>query len=293
MVKFLTRMKLSKSLSIFEKTFLKSEKLFTLISQIVFFNAAESALLGAGQRATSLFTLMLFNGFAYSFSYLHHLITSSNWRQLETVSSTSEIPHLAMSATKLTLEWTKFIVFFMTVVTTCLAGTLGASMQGFSPSPIYLLLTGAYFIVLEEKVAAYMPRLLTSASIPIMEGEEAVWSPIILKGCCLFLSSILIMICTYCNKYKAAFTTFLICFYLKIRDLQINGYEKLRRLEAYVARFPKVTTEELALHDDVCSICLADMRRARRTFCGHIFHPVCLARALKTGNSCPVCKQDL
>ena len=54
-------------------------------------------------------------------------------------------------------------------------------MQGFSPSPIYLLLTGAYFIVLEEKVSANMPRLLISASIPIMEGEEVVWSPIILK----------------------------------------------------------------------------------------------------------------
>ena len=75
----------------------------------------------------------------------------------------------------------QFVVFFMTVVTTCLAGTLGASLQGFSPSPIYLLLTGTYFIVLEEKVTANMPRLLISASIPIMEGEEAVWSPIILK----------------------------------------------------------------------------------------------------------------
>ena len=33
--------------------------------------------------------------------------------------------------------------------------------------------------------------------------------------------------------------------------------------------------------------------RARRTYCGHIFHPLCLSRAISVVPACPVCKQSL
>eukprot|EP00090_Calanus_glacialis_P004348 TRINITY_DN13232_c0_g1_i1.p1 TRINITY_DN13232_c0_g1~~TRINITY_DN13232_c0_g1_i1.p1 ORF type:complete len:287 (-),score=91.33 TRINITY_DN13232_c0_g1_i1:45-905(-) len=286
-------MKISRSISVFEASFLKSEKLFTLISQIVFFHAAESAILPTGQKATSLFTLMLFNGLAYSLSYLHGVISNSSLGRLETVGTSSDVPHLAMSATKLTLEWTKLVVFFMTLVSISLALCLGVSMQGFSPSPCYLVITGLYFLTQEEMVVVNMPRLLVKLPSSVIEGEEAVWSPIILKGLSLLLSLTMVLLCTFYRKYKSGFTSFIICVYLKIRDLDINGFEKLRRLEKLVARFPLVSASDLSAHDDVCSICLSDMRRARRTYCGHIFHPVCLARALKTVSTCPVCKQNL
>ena len=81
----------------------------------------------------------------------------------------------------------------------------------------------------------------------------------------------------------------------------------------FFRRFPIVTAAELRKHNDVCSICLGEMARARKTWsvvhmlltsplpnkliiifrCGHIFHPTCLAKALDVVNACPVCKQDI
>ena len=89
----------------------------------------------------------------------------------------------------------------------------------------------------------------------------------------------------------------------------------------FFRRFPRVTAAELRKHNDVCSICLGEMARARKTWsvvhmlltspptsthvfsfqsklivncrCGHIFHPTCLAKALDVVNACPVCKQDI
>ena len=81
-------MKMSRSLKVFESSIIRSEKLFNLISQvgvgtsmsddsdqIVFFNTAEALLLPLGQKATSLYTLMLFNSAAYCLTYLHSLAT--------------------------------------------------------------------------------------------------------------------------------------------------------------------------------------------------------------------------
>jgi len=288
-------MKISRSISVFEKSILKSDKLFILISQIAFFHSAESALLPQGQKATSLFTLMLFNALTYCITYLYKIISNTAWCSIETVATTSQVPHLAISATKLTLEWTKFIVFFITTVSICLALTLGVSMQGFSPTPGYLALTGLYFLSQEKMVVLHMPRMLARYPmyLSMIEGEESVWSPIILKIFSLILSSILVLLCMSFTKYKNALTTFTVCVYLKFRDLQVNGLEKLKILEKHVSRFPLVPTTELLSYDDVCSICLSTMRRARRTYCGHIFHPVCLARAMKIATICPLCKQKL
>ena len=84
-------MKMSRSLKVFEGSIIRSEKLFNLISQviifwypayfniyvdqIVFFNTAEALLLPLGQKATSLYTLMLFNSASYCLTYLHCLVT--------------------------------------------------------------------------------------------------------------------------------------------------------------------------------------------------------------------------
>ena len=84
----------------------------------------------------------------------------------------------------------------MTLVSISLALILGVSMQvmhriaissarylskGFSPSPGYLVITGLYFLTQEEMLVVNMPRLLVKLPSSVIEGEEAVWSPIILK----------------------------------------------------------------------------------------------------------------
>ena len=47
-------------------------------------------------------------------------------------------------------------------------------LQGFSPTPGYLAITGLYFLTQEEMVVASMPRLLARLPISVIEGEEAV-----------------------------------------------------------------------------------------------------------------------
>ena len=53
--------------------------------------------------------------------------------------------------------------------------------QGFTPTPGYLVITGMYFLAQEELVVKNMPRLLVRLPTSAIEGEELVWSPIILK----------------------------------------------------------------------------------------------------------------
>ena len=43
--------------------------------QIVFFNTSEALMLPPGQKATSLYTLMLFNSTTYCLTYLYSLVT--------------------------------------------------------------------------------------------------------------------------------------------------------------------------------------------------------------------------
>src|SRR5688572_22501231 len=41
--------------------------------------------------------------------------------------------------------------------------------------------------------------------------------------------------------------------------------------------------------DDVCAICYEEMENAKVTFCGHMFHSVCLRKWLYLQNTCPLC----
>ena len=169
------KMKMSKSLRVFESSIIRSEKLFNLISQvkhmhkikwfldsfflhstskgnhlwsvaiwnniqrtvlhisvskltkpfvfqIVFFNTSEALMLPPGQKATSLYTLMLFNSTTYCLTYLYSLVTrwynnsyepqntppllSKGYFSRERVAG-SNLTHLSMTTVKFVLEWTK------------------------------------------------------------------------------------------------------------------------------------------------------------------------------------------
>ena len=60
-----------------------------------------------------------------------------------------------------------------------------------------------------------------------------------------------------------------------------------------LVQFKSATYDELKDLDDVCSICLSAMKKARKTKCNHFFHGHCLRRCLKEKNSCPYCNQKL
>ena len=56
---------------------------------------------------------------------------------------------------------------------------------------------------------------------------------------------------------------------------------------------PDASAEQLAQHDDVCAICYNEMKNARITPCGHIFHSMCLRKWLYVKESCPMCHRDI
>ena len=143
---------------------------------MAFLQASSVCLLAPGQKAASLFSLVLYNCLTYCLRYLHSLLTSYQAWRPETITPSSPVTHLAMSATKLTLEWTKFVVFFMTAVSVGLALVLGVTLQGVSLTPTYLLLTSLYYISLEPGLVDLVARAGSPAVLQRCEGEELVWS---------------------------------------------------------------------------------------------------------------------
>jgi hypothetical protein len=53
------------------------------------------------------------------------------------------------------------------------------------------------------------------------------------------------------------------------------------------------SSEQLAKHDDICSICYNEMKSAYITPCGHIFHGMCLRKWLYVKETCPMCHRDI
>ena len=187
---------------------------------MAFLQASSVCLLAPGQKAASLFSLVLYNCLTYCLRYLHSLLTSYQALRLETITPSSPVTHLAMSATKLTLEWTKFVVFFMTAVSVGLALVLGVTLQGVSLTPTYLLLTSLYYISLEPGLVDLVARAGSQSHLVLQrcEGEELVCSSVLLKIISLLLSLIIITISLLNLKYKAGLTV-LACAYLKVNEV--------------------------------------------------------------------------
>ncbi len=74
---------------------------------MVYFQASEIVLLTGRQKATYLYTLMFYNVVSYCSNYVIDMINKKDWLPYVTITETSQLKHLGMTATKMTLEWTK------------------------------------------------------------------------------------------------------------------------------------------------------------------------------------------
>ena len=74
---------------------------------MVYFQACEIVFLKGHQRATYLYTLMFYNVMSYCSNYAKEVYERKQWLPYVTITETSQVKHLGMSATKITLEWTK------------------------------------------------------------------------------------------------------------------------------------------------------------------------------------------
>ncbi len=64
-------------------------------------------MLSGHQKATYLYTLMFYNVVSYCSNYAFEVYQRKGWTPYVTIAENSQVKHLGMSATKLTLEWTK------------------------------------------------------------------------------------------------------------------------------------------------------------------------------------------
>lgn len=97
-----------------ETRFLKMKNISMMTNQIIFLMLADRIFL-SGPKMTCLYTLMFYNVVTYCISYIKELIEKENWSPYVTLTETSKIKHLAMSATKIVFEWTKAITFVVTL----------------------------------------------------------------------------------------------------------------------------------------------------------------------------------
>ena len=83
-----------------------------------------------------------------------------------------------------------------------------------------------------------------------------------------------------------------ICYgdiYLIILQLKAILYQR-RQVVQFIASLPDASKEQIEDNNDVCSICLHDMKSAKITPCNHLYHKMCL-RSTKT--NCPLCKETI
>jgi E3 ubiquitin-protein ligase RNF139 len=80
--------------------------------------------------------------------------------------------------------------------------------------------------------------------------------------------------------------------YLVILQLKAILYQR-RQVVQFTANLPDASKEQIEDNNDVCSICLHDMKSAKITPCNHFYHEICLRKWLTTKTDCPLCNQRI
>nr|CAD7569825.1 unnamed protein product [Timema californicum] len=222
------------------------------------------------------------------------LIEKENWSPYVPMTEHSNMKHLAMSATKIVLEWTKAVTFIMTVVFMLLVFGLEQGLQHYSPTAAYTILTWLYYMATEKVFVDCFPDLLSVLQLDTLESLETLWSPVILRVFTLAMSALFVApLAAMGQCYRLVGVATYVNLHLGFKELRLNALRVLNAERALVGRYRYATMEELGEFDDVCAVCLSPMRLARITPCHHLFHGDCLRQCLKTSDNCPMCKREL
>lgn len=245
------------------------------------------------QRVTSLYSLMFYNVIAYCISYIKELIEKEDWSPYVNMTEHSNIKHLAMSATKIVLEWTKAITFIITVVFMLLVFGLEQGLEHYRPTTLYSILTWFYYMATEKVLVELIISIITHLQLTVFENLESLWVPVILKGYTAAISLLFTIPLLFFGLYRSAFLSLYMNVYLRYREMCTSCLRELNMERAVLGQYRYATAEELAEFDDICAVCLSPMQVARITPCHHIFHGDCLRQCLKTSDQCPICKREL
>lgn len=228
------------------------------------------------------------------------------------ISSSTNIRHLAMSATKLVLEWTKMVTFIATLIT-FLLGIYANFMRvlllyyvnlfflvlqldslSHLPPLKYTFLTLTYYLVMEDKIKLSNKCKSYAFTFDQIQGLE----PLYFQLCQTVLTiclNILLLLPLIRSNAKLCLVTLYHNVYLQYknfrrhRDAIHNEWER-------ISMFRVASPDEIEELDDVCAVCLNPLlNQVRVTKCRHYFHANCLRLYLKESNldSCPICKRTL
>lgn len=236
---------------------------------------------------------MFYNVIAYCVSYIRELIEKEDWSPWVRMTDHSNIKHLAMSATKIVLEWTKAVTFLITVVFMLLVFGLEQGLEHYRPTSVYNVVTWSYYVATEKVFVELILLFTTCLQLPALENLESLWVPVTLKTYTAVISFLFSVPLIFFGHYRTTCIAIYVNVYLRCKELKLNCLDALRAERAVLTQYRYATPVELSEFDDVCAVCLSSMRLGRITPCHHIFHGECLRQCLKASNHCPMCKREL
>ncbi|ODM97069.1 hypothetical protein Ocin01_09611 [Orchesella cincta] len=271
--------------------------LYAMMNQMVFFSLCDRALgLRDRQRVTSMYSLLFYNAMTYCFAYIKELVEKEDWSMKIQLTPSSNIMHLAMTATKIALEWTKAVTFIVTIVCMLLVLGLEQGLQNYCPTPVYILITVSYYIMTEKTIQDSIPNVLIYVPDDQFQdqilGLEKIHAMLAIK-LLTTLANLLFLIPMF-RSLRITLLTLYINVWLQYKSSKMIKTQLDRELEL-VANFRQATEEDFSAkdEDDVCPICLGQMKSARVTPCQHMFHTNCLRLCVKNlNNCCPICKRE-
>ncbi|XP_064088679.1 E3 ubiquitin-protein ligase RNF139-like isoform X2 [Macrobrachium nipponense] len=277
-----------------ESLYMEMKNASVLVNQVVFFSLCERIFLPPSQRMSSSLHLDVFlNVIAYCVSYVKELIEREDWSMYVNIARTSNVRHLALSTTKIVLEWTKAVTFIITVVCMLLVFGLEKGLKNYMPTTTYLLITGFYFLMTEKVFIEMLFAWLDNKKFDYFEGMETFYCPALLLTLQITLSSLFVFLCFVCGNFRLAVLSSFTNVRVKYRELRDRYLLPLSKELSKLSCYRMATPSEIRGHDDVCAICLTAMSCARITPCQHFFHADCLRRCLKESYKCPICQYDL
>ncbi|XP_026734676.1 uncharacterized protein LOC113498738 [Trichoplusia ni] len=271
-----------------ENLFLQMNNLSTMIGQLLMFTACDRLFVSQG-RLTSLYSLMFYNVVTYSVSYVREICTKEDWSPYVNVTRHSRVKHLAMSATKIVLEWTKAVTFIVTITFVLLALGLEQGLEHYKPTALYTAITGTYYLLTERTFLELWPIGLAALKLERLEGMEALYFGAWARGIVTALALPLVPALVWYERWRLAALLMYVCVFVHGRHRLMEALNKLQEARGSLAKFRRATVEELATLEDVCAVCLGTMKSARVTPCAHFFHADCLRKCLAASDRCPIC----
>ncbi|XP_022908701.2 uncharacterized protein [Onthophagus taurus] len=284
-----------------EKFFMQMSHLSNMLNQLVFFMVCDRVLLCTltnGNRScpekkvTGLYSLMFYNVVTYCISYIKELIEKEDWSPYVNMTQHGNLKHVAMSATKIVLEWTKAITFIITVTFMLLVFGLEQGLEHYRPTASYTFITWSYYMCTEKLFVDLFPHLLIFLKINALEALELLYAPVLLRYYTISVSALLLIVLVCYGQLKFALLAAYLTVYVRAKDMACNCLKKLKNEQAILARFRRASYDEIENCDDVCAVCLTQMTRARVTPCQHFFHAECLRQCLNNSHYCPICKRE-